>query len=857
MRDHELDEELRTDLEMDIEERMQSGMSRAEAEAAARRAFGNLTLIKEVTREMWGWRWLERLAQDVRYALRLLRRSPGFTLAVVLSLALGVGAETAVFSVVHAVLLRPLDFLEPDRLVAIAERPSGSAQDPSTVSGPDFADFHDQSVSFDHLAAYMRFTFPITDPDEPLMAQCTGISPEFFDALGMTPILGRAYSTAEFHNDGQPIILSYGFWQRRFGGDPGVLGKTVYVNHAPTSVIGVMPSTADLFGDTDIWMAYVPDFAWARQRDNRFLSLLGRLRPGVTAEQAQQELQAIYRRVPGVAATATVAITSLQDNVVGNVRNQLLMLLGAVGLVLLIACANVANLLMARGAARRREIATRYALGATPGRLIRQFLTESVLLAAIGGATGVLLAFGLVRLLASLNPTYVPRAAGIRIDPPVLLFTLGVSLAAVVLFSIVPAVVASRGALHDAVKSRGLIGSRDRWTRGVLVAAELGLAVVLLVGAGLLGRSLWQVLRVSPGFHPDHVLTLRLRVPDERVGTSFYPDMLERVAHRAGVNDAAVSDCLPTGFLNGADVIVPGRATDPSNVPTADACFISADYFRTLGIPLLAGRAFGSGDGPSARPVVIVSESVARLLWPRHSAIGKQVAVNYRSLGRPTEDAPAAREIIGVVADVRQRDLETPSRMAVYLPYQQDATQRSLRAMVLFARTATDPGAMSRAVQDDVRALAPDVPVQTASTLDAALRQTMAPRTFFLVLLGAFAGFSLLLAAAGLYGVVSYTVAQRAREIAIRMALGARKSDVLRSVIGDEMRWLAGGLLAGLAGASALARLLRGLLFGIGPADAWTFGGVVTLLVLVALAACWNPARRAVSADPLAVLREE
>jgi len=857
MRDRELDEELQTALDMDIEERMQAGMSRADAEAAARRAFGNLTLVKEVTREMWGWRWLERFAQDVRYAFRLLRRNPGFTLAVVLSLALGIGAATAVFSVVRAVLLRPLDFHDPDRLVTIAERPSGSAQDLATVSGPDFADFHDQSTSFEHVAAYMRFTFPITNVDEPFMARCTGISPEFFDALGMAPMLGRVYTAAEYHIDGQQIILSYGFWQLRFGGDPGVLGKTIYLNHAPARVIGVMPRTVDLFGDTDLWMTYIPDFAWARQRDNRFLLMLGKLRPGVPAGQAREELQAIYRRIPGVPANATVEVAALKDDVVGGVRGQLLVLLGTVGLVFLIACANVANLLLARGAARRSEIATRFALGATRGRVIRQFLAESVLLAAIGGAAGVLLAFALVRLLATLNPAYVPRADGVRIDIPVLLFSLAASFVAALIFSVAPAAVASGDTLQAAVKSRGAIGSTDRWTRDGLVAVELGLAVVLLVGAGLLGRSLWHVLNVAPGFRSDHVITLRLRVPDERVATSFYPDLLSRVAHRPGVNAAAVSDCLPTGFLNDADLFVPGRASDPLNVPEADACFVSDDYFRVLGIPLLAGRVFAVTDSERAQPVTIISESVARLLWPQQSAIGKPIAVNYRSLGRPTEDAPASREVVGVVADVRQHGLESAPRMAVYLPYQQDATRRSWRAMVLFARTAVEPGAVARSLQDDVRAVGPDVPVQTISTLDAALRQTLAPRTFLLVLLGSFAGFALVLAATGLYGVVSYAVSRRAREIAIRMALGAQKSDVLRTVMGDEMRWVAAGLLAGFAGASALARFLRGMLFGIGPTDAWTFGGVVILLALVALTACWNPVRRAVGADPLAVLREE
>jgi predicted permease len=856
-RDDELDQELQTHLELEIEEQMSAGMSRADAEAAARRAFGNLTLVTEVTREMWGGRSLERLAQDLRYALRLLRRNPGFALAVVLSIALGVGAETAVFSVVNAVLLRPLAFPNSGRLIAVAERPSGGGQERAAMSGPTFADLHDQATSFEHLAAFVRFTFPLTDTDDPILVRCVGVSPDFFDALGMSPVIGRVYRQDEYRDDNGGAIISEGFWTRRFGRDPGVLGRPIYLNHSLAPVIGVMPRTADLFSDTDIWATYSPKYEWARQRDNRFLSVIGLLRPGVNRSQASQELQAIYRRIPSVSSNATIELTPLKEDVVGGVRNPLIVLVGAVGLVLLIACANVANLLLARGAARRREIATRYALGAGRARIVRQFLTESLLLAAVGGAAGLLLAVALARVLVSLNPAYLPRTAEIHLDRPVLLFALGVSLAVGLISSVIPVAVASRDTLHEAMKSRGATDSKERWTRGALVAAELGLAVILLTGAGLLGRSFWFVLNVMPGFRADHVLTMRLRVPDERVSTSFYPELLNRLAQRPGIQAAAVSDCMPTGFLNGADLLAAGGITDPSHLPAADACFISADYFRALGIRLLAGRFFADSDGAAAPPAVIVSESVARQLWPAQSAVGRQLAVNYRSLGRPTEERPATRVVVGVVADVRQHSLEAPSRMAVYLPYQQDLTRRSLRAMVLFARTTEPPEMLARSVQQEVRAVGPDVPVQGASTLEAAMQGTLAPRSFSLALLVSFAGVALLLAAAGLYGVVSYAVARRRREIGIRVALGARKRDVLRTVLGQEFRWLAAGLSIGLAGAAAAAQLLRGMLFGISPMDTWTFAGVVMLLGVVAFAACWNPANRAMGVDPLSVLRED
>jgi putative ABC transport system permease protein len=858
MRDDELDEELRADFEIEIEQLMRTGMTRAEAEASARRSFGNVTLVKEVTREMWGRGSLERFAQDLRFGARLLCKNPAFTLAVALSIALGVGSETAVFTVVKAVLLRPLEFHNPDRLVAVAELPTGSGPERTQASGPDFDDFRDQNTSFERLAAVIpRFTFPLTDQGEPIMVRCTGVSKDFFDVLGLKPILGRVYRAEDYQADGGQIILSYGFWQRRFGGDPHVLGKKIYLNHEPHEIIAVMPPTADLFNDTDLWSKYISYFSWARQRGNKFLTVVGALRPDVTVAHARQELEAIYRRMPGVSPTAAIDLTPLKDQVVGGVRPALLVLLGAVALVLLIACANVANLLLARGAARQREIATRFALGASRGRLIRQFLTESLLLSAVGGAAGVLMAIGLVRLLLILNPSYLPRTEAIHVDLPVLAFALSVSLAAGLIFSIVPVAAASRESLHDKVRTRGVANMRDRWTRGALVAAELGLAVILLTGAGLLARSFWRVLSVSPGFRPEHVLTLRLRVTDQQTASSFYPDLLDRVTHRPGVQAAAVSDCLPTGFVAGADLLLPGRIPDPAHVPTADACFISGGYFRALGISLLAGRPFDQHDDARAPLVAVVSESVARQLWPGENPLGKQIAVNYRSLGRPAEETPAVRQVVGVVADARQRGLESPSRMGVYLPYHQDATRRSLRAMVLFARTADEPESAARSLQSDIRTLAPDVPILSAETLEAIVRHTLAPRTFSLVLLGCFAGFALLLAAAGLYGVVSYAVTRRVREIGIRMALGARKPDVLRTVLGQELRWLSGGLIVGLAGAAAVARLLRGMLFGIEPTDAWTFGGVILLLLFVALAACWNPATRAVRVDPVTVLREE
>jgi len=443
MRDHDLDEELRADFEMEIEERVQAGMSRADAEADARRAFGSVALIKEATRETWRGRSVERLLQDLRYALRLVRRYPAFAFAVVVSIALGVGAETAVFSVVHAVLLRPLAFRDPDRLIAIAEHPTGSAQDRGTVSGPDFDDLRDGTTAFQKFAAYLTFTFPLTDTDEPVMVRCTGISPEFFDALGMSPLLGRTYRPDEFHVDGGQAIISYGFWQRHFGGDRNVLGRTIYLNHAAHEVIGVMPPTTDLFDETDVWAKYIPDFAWARQRDNRFLSVIALLRPGVTATQAREQLQAVYRRIPGVPATAAIDVTPLKEQLVGGVRTALVVLLGAVCLVLLVACANVANLLLARGAARQREIATRYALGASRGRMIRQFLTESLVLSAIGGTAGVLLASALLNVFLRLDPE-LPRAADVRLDVTVLLFALVVTVAAAVAFTVAPVAAASR-----------------------------------------------------------------------------------------------------------------------------------------------------------------------------------------------------------------------------------------------------------------------------------------------------------------------------------------------------------------------------------------------------------------------------
>lgn len=859
-REAELQEEIQFDLERETEENLRAGLAPTDARNAARRNFGNVTLAREDTREVWGWIWLNRFAQDLRYALRMMAKNPGLTAAVVLSIGLGVGANAAMFSIVHAVLLQPLEFRDSGRLVQIWQHPSGGIKDRTQSSGPDFIDFRNQATSFESVAALIpSFTFPLSGLGDPMLARLMAFSPEFFEVFGIQPILGRLYEPADYHDGSNSALISYGFWQRQFGGDPDVLGKKFYLNRQAQVVIGVMPPTHDLFSNVDIFATYIPDYPWAVQRGNKFLDVVGRLKPGITVAQAQQEMQAIYRRMPGVAPTATLEAVAVKDQIVGDARPALLVLMAAVALVLLVTCVNVANLLLARGAARQKEIATRFALGASRGRIVRQFLTESMALSLAGGGLGVVLSYWFVNLLIRFTPRFLPRASGISVDVNVLLFGLAVSILAGIFFGLAPALTASRNTLNERLRSgRGEANAGERhWGRGVLVASELGMAVILLVGAGLLARSFWRLMEVKPGFRADHLLTLGLRPTDQQVSSSFYPDLLERIGSRPGVDAVAVSDCGPFGYVPTADVLAAGRVVDPNRVPVADACFVSPDYFNSLGIGLLKGRGFERRDGAVAPPVAVISAALAQELWPGENPLGKRLAANYRSLGRPTEESPVSREVVGVVGEVHLRGLETPSRMAIYLPYQQDSTRRSLRAMVLYVRSRSDPERMSSSIQSDLRAVGPDVPVLSVRTMQAVMSQSLAPRSFTVTLLGAFAGLALLLAAAGLYGVVAYSVARRTREIGIRVALGATRADVLGTLVGRELRWLGLGLAAGLGGAFALSHLLSGLLFGVVATDAVTYASVVTLLGAVALIASFVPARKAARIDPVLALREE
>src|SRR5579872_1772222 len=669
-RRHESDlrEEIEFDLELETREGIRAGLDPTEARDAARKYFGNVTQARESTREVWGGAWLDRLVQDLRCAFRSMRRNPGFTAAVVLSIGLGAGANTAMFSVVNAVLLRPLAFRDPGRLVQIWEHPSGGVHDRAQSSGPDYNDFRDQSSSFEGLTALIpSFTFALTAPGEPMVLRCAAFSPQFFDVFGMRPLLGHIYEPADYLQSGASILLSYGFWQRRFGGDPRVLGTKIYLNHEAELVIGVMPPAPDLFGAIDVFMTYVPDYAWAVQRGNRFLDVIGRLKLGVTTARARSDLQAIYRRIPGVSPTATIEVIPLADRIVGDARPALTVLMSAVALVLLITCANVANLLLARGAARQREVATRLALGASRLRIVRQFVTESVVLALVGGGLGVALALWVVGLLVKFNPGFLPRASEIRVDAPVLVFGLAISVFAGVCFGLAPALAASRTALHHRLRSgRGEANAGgSQWGRGALVASEVAMAVILLVGAGLLIRSFWMLMSVDPGFRPDHVLTLPLRVNDQQANTSFYPELLQRVAGRPGVVAAGVSDCAPAGFVPAADIVASGRPSDPNRVPVADACWISPAYFDAMGIMLRKGRKFDQRDGASAPPVAVISAAMAEQLWPGEDPIGKRLAPNYRSLGRPMDETPVSRIVVGVVGDAHLRGLETPSRMEI------------------------------------------------------------------------------------------------------------------------------------------------------------------------------------------------
>ncbi len=813
------------------------------------------------------------LNQNIRYALRVLAKNPGFTAAAVACLALGIGATTAIFSVVNAVLLRSLPYANAGRLVRVFTEfptfPNGGLRH-FPVSPPEYLDLKRDISSFDDLEAWANQGVNLSGVSEPVRAQASYITGGMLPMLGTTPLMGRLL-TPEDDRPNQPLtaVISYALWQRAYGGDPGILGRDIRLNGNPCNVIGVMPpSFAFPPGEivpSELWLPFQIDPAQPGNRGGHFLAVVGRLRPGTSLAQAEGEMTRYVRHSSETIARAnhpfdpkvhTIVLAGFQDEVVRGVRRAMLVLLGAVVFVLLIACVNVANLLLARSEARRREIAVRAAIGAGMSRLLRQFVIEGVLLSLGGAILGTLLAFAGLRLLVVTNAGSIPRAQEINIDWQVLLFTLAVAVTTGVAFGLAPILHLRPSRLHDILKSatgRNTASTGANRFRAVLVSAELALSLILLIGSGLMIKAFWKLQEVNAGFDPNHVLSLLMNLPattyrDPAAISGFFLPLEERVNSMPGVVSAAlVTGLPPSRTLNANDTSIEGFVPRPDGpMQNVDYWnFVGTRYFETIGAQLVEGRFLNQGDGSDANAVVVVNQTMARTFWPHESAIGHRLRT-----GGPKSPW---RTIVGVVADIKNAALDRPAGTELFVPL----TQVPQRAAYMVIRTRGDPMSIVGAVRNEIRARDRALPVSQVRPLDEVMSAARARPRFLTLLLTLFSSISLLLAALGIYGVISYSVAQRTSEIGVRMALGAQTGDVVKLVTAAGVRLGLAGTLVGAIGALVLTRTMSGLLFGVSSFDLATFAGMALALFAVTMLACYIPARRASRTDPLIALRYE
>jgi putative ABC transport system permease protein len=816
---------------------------------------------------------MDSVLQDLRYSLRRLAKSPAFTLVVVLTLALGIGANTAIFSAVNAVLLRPLAFRDPERLVTIEHfYPSLGGGLKAPVSAPGFRDYQAHTHAFESMAIETNWAANLTEVGEPVRIQGARVTGRYFGTLGVPALVGRGLLPGEDSAGHEHVVvLAYGLWQRLFGGQRNVVGRTVSLNGERYEVVGVMPREfRDVFNRTvELWtpIVFQPDELADDQRTRERLNLVARLRLGAPLEQATAEVhtlgEQLKRDYPDTYAPDwTLLTTPLARRTTGPVRPALLVLLGAVGFVLLIACANVANLLLARAAARSKEIAVRTALGASRERLVRQLLTESLLLALAGGVLGLALAFWGVRSVAALNPGNLPRADEIGVDAPVMLFTLAVSLLTGLLFGLVPALHASSVDLHGMLKEGGRGTAGDRGGQGlrrVLVVAEVALALTLLTGAGLLVKSFARLQGVDPGFDPNHVLTFNLALPPARYPSdtqqvAFFDQVLPALAGLPGVRSAGSTSVVPFGgnWTTASFEVEGYQQPKDQPSPWGDMRIVSPGFFQVLRIPLRQGRAFTEQDRIGGRLVAVVDEELARRYWPGADPIGKRI-----TYGAPPGVADTSArewiEVVGVVGHTKHEGLDAENRVQVYLPY----TQRGMPFLTAVLRTTGDPSGYVPAARRAIQAIDPDLPIANPRTMDELIAQSVGQRRLSMLLLSVFSGIALVLASIGIYGLMSYSVAQRSRELGVRIALGAGRSDVLRLVLRQGMRLAGMGIVVGVAAAFALTRVIASQLYGVTATDPTTFLAVAALLGLTALAANLVPALRATRVDPAVILRDE
>jgi predicted permease len=877
--DADLEEEIRLHRELREQEQIERGLLPEEARRAAQRRFGNELVLREESRDLWGWSWLETLGQDIRYGLRVLGKDRGFTAVAVLAFALGIGANTAIFSVINAVLLRPLPFNDPGRLVQLWE--TEAAPGNYTLTGPDYLDWQAQNQSLEGTSLYSwPQGFNVSDAGEPVQAVVVKTQANFFSLLGVEPLLGRAFLKGEDQaGKNRVAVLSYSFWQRHFGDREDAVGQDLELNDEKYTVVGVMPAWFGVVGAADIWTPMDMSLKGLGQRGHHQYLGIGRLKRGIEVPTAQAELQTIAQRLekqyPDSNHKVGAVVIPLKEQLVGGSRTALLILLGAVGLVLLIACANVANLLLVRATSRHREMAIRRALGAGRGRVIRQLLTESLLLSLLGAGFGLALASVCVDVLSAAKTMPIPRPNPIGLDSTVFLFTLGIGLLVGMLAGLAPALEPSQLRLSEQLKtstSASTPSARRRALRDALVIGEIAISLVLLIGAGLLLMSFARLREADVGVHPEGVLTMHVVLPPRRYGTlgqsrAFFDQLLDGLKNAPGVQAAAASDELPLGGHNSSYVTVEGQENLPFEKTLVEMNSTSPDYFRALGIPILKGRTFTDQDLQDAvdtmskviaimqsgekepvgdlRTVAVVNQTMARTFWPKQDALGK---VFKRGGLRVT--------VIGIAGDVKIWGIRQPVIPEAYLPLPFVLAAPGVSANIVLKGSGGTKG-MLAVVREKVHSLDSGLALFNVRTMEDIVSGSAADTSYQTVLLCSFALLALLLTVVGIYGVMAYTVTQRSHEIGIRLALGAHPGGILRMMMRRGAQLTLAGIVFGIGGALALTRLMANLLFGIQSRDPFIFVVVATLLASVALAACYIPARRATKVDPVVALRYE
>ncbi|MHB8485188.1 MAG: ADOP family duplicated permease [Candidatus Acidiferrales bacterium] len=862
-----------------IDDLVAGGMSREQATRTARREFGNITLLEEHGREVWQWPAIESFFADIRFALRMLRKSPRFTAVAVLTLALGIGASTAVFSLVDAVLLKPLPFPHAERIVfpwRLPKRGLNFGFDTYPWGRVDFLFFSRESKAFEALGAFQSDSFDLTRSGEPVRVDGLRASAGFFPSLGVSPSLGRTFTDEEDRPGNEhEVVLGDALWRQRFGADPGILGRAIDLNGAPYTVIGVMPrgfafpranEMPDIFTFAPQIQLWVPLALDRRStmipNESDELAVIGRLKPGVTVAQAQADMDIMGKQLESQRRNGqgwfNSDVTPLARQAAGDTRQPLLLILAAVGVVLLIACSNVASLLLTRSLNRKRELTVRAALGAGASRLIRQLLTESLVLASVGGLMGILLAKAAIYVVKIFGPSSIPRLGETGLDIRVLLFALGVTLFTGVLFGMAPAIGATRENLVESLKDGSRRTSSNpaaQKTRNSLLVSQVALALVLVIATGLLTRTFYRLLSVDPGFRPAHALTFQLtlpgsKYPDQARIVPVYQEVLRHLRALPGVQSAGLTEIVPLGGATESTAIrfSDHPPTSAMDIPMVNYTMVSPGYFSAVGTPILRGRAFLESDTANSMPVAIISAALAKKFWPGQDPLSKRIAP--RGLVFPEET------IVGIAADVKRLSLREAPPPEMYVPYTQKVWP-SLLTMDVVLRTTQDPASLAASAREAIHSVDPDLPIAGVKTLNDIVNGSVAQSRFAMLIFGAFGALALLLATIGMYGVISYNVVQRTQEIGIRIALGAQRRDVLQMMLGHGIRLAALGIGIGLAAAFGVTRLMNSFLYGIAATDPLTFVAVSLLLLAVALLACYIPARRAMRVDPMVALRYE